>query len=80
MTKLDLLIKIVGAVVVALIFWGIFSPQVMPILTPAILAGTAAVLALYIINAFKKKNYAKIATILIVTIFVVIVAFYRMFA
>ena len=80
MKHLDLIIKIMGGIVVVLIFWGIFAPQVMPILTPAILAGTVAVMALYAINAFKTKNYAKIGTILILGIFIAAIALYGLFA
>ena len=78
MTKLDLLIRAVAALVVGIIFWGIFSPGIMPILTPFILIGTAAVMVLYVVNAFKKRNYAKMATILIVAVFVLVVVGYRM--
>ena len=80
MTKLDLLTKAVAALVVGVIFWGIFASDMMPVLTPFIIIGAAAVVALYVVNAFKKKNYAKIITILALAVFVLIVAGYRMFA
>ena len=79
MTKLDLLIRAVAALVVGIIFWGIFSPGIMPILTPFILIGTAAVIVLYVVNAFKKRNYAKIITILAVAVFALIIVGYKMF-
>ena len=79
MTKLDLLIRVVAALVVGVIFWGIFSPDIMPILTPFILIGTAAVMTLYVVNAFKKKNYAKIITILAVAVFALVIVGYKMF-
>ena len=79
MTKLDLLIRAVAVLVVGIIFWGIFSPDIMPILTPFILIGTAAVMTLYVVNAFKKKNYAKIITILAVAVFALLIVGYKMF-
>ena len=80
MNKLNLLMKAVGALVVALIFWGIFNREMMPFLTPFILIGTAAVLVLYVINAFKTKDLAKIATILIFVVFALIAVYFKMFA
>lgn len=78
MKKLDILMKAIGALVVALIFWGIFNRDIMPFLTPFILIGTAAVLVLYVINAFKTKNYAKIITILTVVAFAALAAYFKM--
>ena len=79
MNKLNLLMKAVAALVVVLIFWGIFNREMMPFLTPFILIGTAAVLVLYVVDAFKTKNISKIATILAVAVFAVLVAYFKMF-
>ena len=80
MNKLDILMKAVGALVVTIIFWGVFNRDMMPILTPFILAGTAATLGLYVVNAFKTKNYAKMISILAVAAFVILIVGMKLFA
>ena len=79
MNKLEILMKAVGALVVALIFWGIFNRDIMPVLTPFILIGTAATLGLYVVNAFKTKDYAKMISILAVAAFVILIVCLKIF-
>ena len=80
MNKLDVLMKAVGALVVAIIFWGIFNRDMMPILTPFILIGTAATLGLYVVNAFKTKDFAKMISIITIVVFVLIIVCMKMSA
>ena len=59
MNKLEIAMKMIGCVVVALIFVGLFNLPMMETLIPFILVGAAITLALYVINAFKTKNYGR---------------------
>ncbi len=79
MNKLDIATKVVGCIVVALIFVGLFNLPMMSTLIPYILIGTAITLALYVINAFKTQNYGRMITILILAAFVVIIVWYNRF-
>ncbi|MBE6878180.1 MAG: hypothetical protein E7488_03310 [Ruminococcaceae bacterium] len=79
MNKLDIATKVVGCIVVALIFVGLFNLPMMNTLIPYILIGTAITLALYVINAFKTHNYGRMITILILAAFVVVILWYNRF-
>jgi len=77
MNKLTVAMKFVGCVVVGLIFAGLFNPAFLTSMMPFILGGTVITLALYIINAFKTKNYGTMAIILIMAAFVAAVFGYN---
>lgn len=79
MNKFDLATKICGVIVVALIFAGLFDMALMETLTPFILIGTAVTLGLYILAAFKTKNYGRMAAILILAAFVIAIVGYNYF-
>ena len=77
MKKTDIALKTVACIVVGLIFAGLANITLMQQLIPFIIAGTAVVLILYIISAFKNKNYARIITIVSVMIFAMIIIVYK---
>jgi len=77
MNKLEIAMKMIGCVVVALIFVGLFNLPMMETLIPFILVGAAITLALYVINAFKTKNYGRMITILILAGFIGVILIYN---
>lgn len=77
MNKLEIATKAVGFITVALIFVGLFNMAMMQPLMPFILAGAALTLGLYVLNAFKTKNYGKMAVILILAGFIAVVMVYN---
>jgi len=77
MNKLTIAMKFVGCVVVGLILAGLFNPVFLTSMMPFIIGGTAITLALYIINAFKSKNYGTMAIILIMAAFVAVILGYN---
>ena len=70
MNKFELATKAVGCLVVALIIAGMFNASLMNTFIPYILIGAAVTLALYIVTAFKTKNYGRMTAILILAAFV----------
>ena len=79
MNKLDIATKAVGCMVAALIFVGLFNMSAMETLIPFIIAGAAITLALYVVNAFRTKNYGKMAVILILAAFIAAIVAYNRF-
>ena len=79
MNKLELATKICGCMVVAIIAFGLFNLSIMETLAPFIIIGTAVTLGLYILTAFKTKNYGRMAAILILAAFVAVIVMYNKF-
>ena len=79
MNKFELATKIVGCAVVALIIVGMFNMQLMNMFIPYILIGAAITLGLYILTAFKTKNYGRMTAILILAAFVAVIVIYNRF-
>ncbi len=77
MNKLELAIKVIGVVVITLIVAGIFNQTLLTKIFPVIVGGIAVMLVLYVINAFKTKNTAKVFTILLMAAFVAMIMWYR---
>lgn len=77
MNKLEIATKAVGFITVALIFVSLFNMAMMQPLMPFILAGAALTLGLYVLNAFRTKNYGKMAVILILAGFIAVVMVYN---
>lgn len=79
MNKFELATKIVGCAVVALIIAGMFNMQLMNMFIPYILIGAVITLGLYILTAFKTKNYGRMTAILILAAFVAVIVIYNRF-
>lgn len=77
MNKLDMLMKLAGCIVVALITVGLVNPSMLSATMPFIIAGAAAMVILYMINAFKKKNYPGMITTLILGVFILAIVLFR---
>ena len=79
MNKFEFATKAVGFVVVALILAGMFNASLMNMFIPYILIGAAVTLALYILTAFKTKNYGRMTAILILAAFIAVIVVYNRF-
>ena len=79
MNKFELATKAVGCLVAALIIAGMFNASLMSTFIPYILIGAAVTLALYIVTAFKTKNYGRMTAILILAAFVAVIVCYNRF-
>ena len=79
MNKFELATKAVGCLVVTLIIAGMFNTSLMNTFIPYILIGAAVTLALYIVTAFKTKNYGRMTAILILAVFVAVIVCYNRF-
>ena len=79
MNKFELATKAVGCLVVALIIAGMFNTALMEMFIPYILIGAALTLGLYVLTAFKTKNYGRMTAILILAAFVAIIFCYNRF-
>lgn len=77
--KLNTALNLIGCIVAALIFVGLVNPAMMSASMPFILLGTAAVLVLYVLNAFKTKNFAGMVTTVIFAAFVLAIVCYNYF-
>lgn len=77
MNKLEIATKAVGFITVSLIFVGLFNMAMMQPLMPFIFAGAALTLGLYVLNAFRTKNYSRMITILILAGFIAVVVVYN---
>lgn len=79
MNKLEIATKAIGCIVAALIIAGMFNAQLLSTFIPFILVGTAATVGLYILNAFKTKNYGRMTAILILAAFIAVIVVYNNF-
>ena len=79
MNKFEFATKAVGFVVVALIIAGMFNMQLMNMFIPYILIGAAITFVLYILTAFKTKNYGRMTAILILAAFIALIFVYNRF-
>ncbi|MBR2027458.1 MAG: hypothetical protein IKA10_00530 [Oscillospiraceae bacterium] len=79
MNKFELATKAVGCLVVALIIAGMFNTALMEMFIPYILIGAALTLGLYVLTAFKTKNYGRMTAILILAAFVAVIFCYNRF-
>ena len=79
MNKFEIATKATGCLVVALIIAGMFNTALMEMFIPYILIGAALTLGLYIITAFKTKNYGRMTAILILAAFVAVIVMYNKF-
>ena len=79
MNKLEIATKAIGCIVAALIIAGMFNAQLLSTFIPFILVGTAVTVGLYILNAFKTKNYGRMTAILILAAFIAVIVVYNNF-
>jgi hypothetical protein len=79
MNKLEIATKAIGCIVAALIIAGMFNAQLLSTFIPFILVGTAVTVGLYILNAFKTKNYGRMTAILILAAFIAVIVVYNKF-
>ncbi|MBQ6896134.1 MAG: hypothetical protein IJN69_02880 [Oscillospiraceae bacterium] len=77
MNKFEIATKAVGCITVALIFVGLFNMSAMETLVPFIFIGAAATLGLYVLTAFKTKNYGRMSVILILAAFIAVIMIYN---
>ena len=77
MNKLNIAMKLTGCLVVGLIIAGLANQAFMLQMMPVILGGAALTFVLYILNAFKSKNYGAMTAILIFAAFVLAVILLR---
>jgi uncharacterized membrane protein YdfJ with MMPL/SSD domain len=71
--------KIVTPIFIVVIIAGMFNASLMNTFIPYILIGAAVTLALYIVTAFKTKNYGRMTAILILAAFVAVIVCYNRF-
>ncbi len=77
MSKLNLALKIVAFIIVALGLTCIINQAMVATLQPIILVLLAVLLCLYVVKNFKQKNIAGMITIMMFAVFGIIIYFFR---